>query len=107
MSLAPGKGELLMALAEYVRNDVSLDVDVRREVREVVGFNEDTEVRNPNCSCRWVVITVVVYYETWDGELAHVEIEKNMADLITELEETVLRYGQHTQYSDIYNQDVR
>lgn len=105
--MAPGKGELLMALAEYVRNDVSLDVDVRRELREVVGFSEDTEVRYPQCSCRWEVVTVKVYYETWDGELAHVEIQERMSALLTDLEETVLFYGQHNQYSGIYNQDVR
>lgn len=103
MSLAPGKGELLMALAEYVRNDMSLDVDVRREVREVVGYQEDTVVRYPDCSCRWEIVTVIVYYETWDGELAHVEIEDNLASLITELQKTVEDYGQNSQYSKMYS----
>lgn len=103
MSLAPGKGELLMALAEYVRNDMSLDVDVRREVREVVGYQEDTVVRYPDCSCRWEIVTVIVYYETWDGELAHVEIEDNLTSLITELQKTVEDYGQNSQYSKMYS----
>ena len=93
------RGELRMALAEYLRQDVSIDLEERKSIREVVGFTETTEVRYPNCSCRWEVITVEVYYETWDGELANQTIERSMADLITELSDLADSYGSNTQYS--------
>lgn len=101
--IKPNEGELRMALAEYLRRDESIDIVIRKEIREVVHYREETETRRPGCrTCEYDVVTVFVYYETWDGELALLEIDRKFADLISELEATVNEYGERSQYSNYY-----
>jgi hypothetical protein len=99
MSLNASQGELRMALAEYLRSNPLIDLDDRKQIREVVGFKELTERRGGCETCEYDVVKVVVYYETWDGELANWEIEESFGSLISDLEDTVKEYGEHTEYS--------
>ncbi len=94
MGFGPKNGEIRLALAEYLRQDASIDLEIRKSIQTVTGWMDDT-IGSGYCeTCYYEEAVVRVFYVTWDGERGEQVIEESFSYLINTLDELVTKYGE-------------
>lgn len=64
----PSAGEIYISLAELIRQDETLSVEERMQVKKVTYWADTTHWRYPGTSSEWQEFEFTVYYDTWWGE---------------------------------------
>lgn len=94
MGFGPKQGEIRLALAEYLRQDRGIDLEVRKSIQTVTGWLDDTITSGFCDTCRWDDAVVRVFYLTWDGEAREEVISQPFSYLINDLDKLVTGYGE-------------
>jgi hypothetical protein len=89
----PSDGEMRMALAELIRQDETLDIELRRSLRVVTGWRNATYVSYPGTSSEHERASIEVFYETWDGIECTYTYDGAFGYLLGTLEGMVNNYG--------------
>lgn len=88
----PSDAEVRLALAELIRGDEEWADDLRRELRKVVGWRDNTWVAYPGTSSEHERAKVEVSCEMWDGSLTTYVYDGPFSYLITRLAQVVDDY---------------
>lgn len=94
VSINPNQGEIRLALAEYLRQDQSIDLETRKNIRAVTSWMDDTISYGSCETCYYEQAVVRVFYVTWDDERGEKVIEDSFAYLISDLDRVVSEYGE-------------
>lgn len=89
----PSNGEVCISLAELIRQDETLDLAQRRNVKTVNSWKDDSHWRYPGTSSAWVQHQIVIYYTNWDDEYESYTFSGTEKELFDRLAELVENYG--------------